>query len=102
MKSRFLYPIPDDFTDELENLEPSLFNYVCLSGKQLFFDFSRSKYRIFTAGWYPSFKHPSDTYCIEKYHTVFEDKSFDACKLVFRRCLSDLMRRFLSADLELF
>lgn len=102
MTSRFLYPIPDDFLNELEQDEPSLFNYVCLSGKQLFFDISRSKYRIFTAGWFPSFKRPSDTYFIEKYHTVFEDKSFEACKLMFRRCLADLSQRFFSADLELF
>lgn len=48
-----LYPIRSDFDRSLERLDPQLFNYFCLRGKQVFACLQRKRYRVIAQGWKP-------------------------------------------------
>lgn len=48
-----LYPICSDFERSIERLDPQVYNYFCLHGKQVFACLQRKRYRVIAQGWQP-------------------------------------------------
>lgn len=47
------YPLYSDFQGKNEHLYPALFNYVCLSGRQIFLTKVRKSYHVLIRAWTP-------------------------------------------------
>ena len=98
-----LYPTQDDFNHFEERVEPQIYNYVCLHGKQVFISASNKHYTVLTAGWIPkAYQNISNLEKVKTYHCLVSTKEYEIAYLKFFSFVKELVRKSTDEQLELF
>lgn len=98
-----LYPGQDDFINFDERVEPQVFNYVCLHGKQIFITSANRQYEVVSSGWLPkSCQDITNLEKIKKYHCLFRTKEYEIAYMKFFHFVKELVRKSTDEQLELF
>lgn len=72
-----LYPIRSDFERSVERLDPQVYNYFCLHGKQVFACLRRGRYYVITQGWQPRSCVMVEHRVVGDRYIVVDTSSFD-------------------------
>lgn len=91
MDISLLYPIASDFSDSSERANPEVFNYFCLSGKQVFLRISRKRYEVLTGLWYPYGYELKDYISPSRRYLIFQSTSFDSAHSYFLKLCRELL-----------
>jgi len=95
-----LYPIVSDFERSVERLDPQVYNYFCLHGKQVFACLQRKRYRVLAQGWQPQGCLMSEHCIAGDRHIVVDTSSFQTMIDYFVYSVLELcnLERNLSGD----
>jgi hypothetical protein len=102
MDIQILYPNQSFINDHNENIEPEIFNYISIHGKQLFIRKIKKNYQVLTAGWYPSFA-PRERYIFtERFHILYGNEDKIKSLSYFKKCAQELIPYINYGQIELF
>ena len=98
-----LYPIQSDFFAFDERVEPQLFNYVCIHGKQLYLTSSNKQYEVVSAGWLPKeCQNVTNLERIKNFHCLLRTKEYEIAFYKFYKYVKELVRISVDPQLELY
>ncbi|QCS37290.1 hypothetical protein [Tortoise microvirus 80] len=98
---KLIYPIPKDFIEHSERVDPELFYYMCFHGKQVFLRrFRGSSYQVVTGNWKPQGvqSESSNFEQMMAYHVIYTSKLLENCVMMWKKCVVELI----SCQFDLF